>query len=168
MVVGFAGNSVLTHFTALPLAKLFQKFFVDNCQFRFCLTCSVVSDYDLLRHSPVVYVLRDDVSSCVKSSAIGLHSTPYHAFGIEWRWCGEGHCARPRDIQSKQISSSLRIKQTCLRCKWVSASLSPSQLPWLKRWDNMHPTVFTWSHPLTPHQLLSFVNASSDNMEVDK
>src|SRR5262245_2676190 len=161
MVVGFSGGSILSHMTTLPLVKLIQKLFVDGCDFRFSLTSSMVSDYDLLRHTPVSYVIRDQEG--VKTMSIGLHSTPYHAWGVVWRWCGTERCARPRDIRSSQTGShnTIRIRQECIRCGWRSASLTTDNLSWVQRWDKAHPNVFTWRHPPSPGELMSFVTSTT-------
>jgi hypothetical protein len=34
-----------------------------------------------------------------------------------------------------------------------------NDLPWINKWSNSHPLVFTWCHPIEPINLLSFVTA---------
>ena len=154
--------------------KLVQKLFVDRCSVQYSLTASVVSDEDLLRNTPVAYVVRE--RNNVLTKAIGYHATPHNAFGIPWRYCDKLRCAKPRDIRSVNHGKG-QVKQNCLRCGWVSKPLSATDLGWLKLWSSSHPKVYTWAHPLTPLHLLSFVHPrdskgkgssdSAENMDVD-
>jgi hypothetical protein len=157
LVVGFSGGSVLHSLTAGPLNKLVQKLLVDRSDLRFALTSSVVSDHDLLRHTPVVYVMRD--GGKIATQCIGLHNTPSNAWGVAWKYCGTQNCARPKDILCIN-SKSGKVKQRCLRCGWQSNPLKAEDLGWLKKWSSAHPLVYTWSHPIEPINLVSFVHAT--------
>jgi len=163
LAVGFCGASVLPQLTANPLSKLVQMFFVDGCSIEYSLQSSVVANLDLLRHTPVAYIARENGQ--VSSMAIGVHATPSNAWGIVWKYCGNQRCTRPKEIHSTNVKGGKKVKQRCLRCKWESDALAATDLGWLKQWSSTHPLVYTLSHPIDPRDLLSFVSGTKDGKD---
>ena len=163
LAVGFCGASVLPQLSANPLSKLVQKFFVDACSIKYSMQSSIVADLDLLRHTPVAYVARN--GDKVDTMAIGVHATPSNAWGIVWKYCGKQNCATPKDITSTNVNGGKKVKQRCLRCGWESRPLAVADVGWVKQWASTHSLVYTWSHPLDPRNLLSFVNHTKDRKE---
>jgi len=150
------------HIAANAFNKLVSKLFVDRCSIDEGLTSSMVSDEDLLRHSPVAYIIRKDEDVFVK--AIGLHVIPSNAWGIAWRYCGTPRCARPKDIVSIDVGQD-KIRLRCLRCEWESKALAATDVGWLEQWSSAYPKVYTWTHPLSPDNWMAFVQ--SETMDVD-
>lgn len=123
------------------------KTIVDGYLPRDALTHSVVADIDALRASPIIFMVATptEPKGAVEATTtmIALHSPPERAWGFDFAGC-RGNCpGNPKYRCNKPTDA----KYECLTCGWKSKRYGLHEIPFIKQWDSVHPTVFNFAYP---------------------
>lgn len=141
-ILGFGGLTTIPHIVAGSVAKLVTRRVVDGYTPRDALTRSFAGDIDALKSSPVIYV---QLSAGVPIAKwMGVTAPPDRVWGFDFVGCPTPACEGMPRFSSNRFDDA---KYECLLCRWKSARYKLEALPFIKQWDNAHPTVFFHTFP---------------------
>jgi hypothetical protein len=156
--IGFCGNSTIPQLVAGGVTQLVTRCVVDQeTNAERALESSIVNDVTLLKHTPVVYLARDNNGN-VYSRAIGHHHPPVRVWGFDFTFCGSDNCPwEPSDNDWLVNRHNGSVSMVCTRCNWRSRWVHLEEVDFIRPWGPAHPRVFTYPFPPTPPQQTFFV-----------
>lgn len=157
LVVGFGGASTIPHIVASPLAKLVTRRVVDGYAPWEALTRSFAGDIDALKSSPVIFMTPQSSPQTLLaiSKMMGATAPPARVWGFPFVGCPTKAC--PGTLRFNTNGSNYDSAQfECLECRQRSPRYRAGKgkdVSFITRWDNAHPSVFSFDFPPTADQI---------------
>lgn len=155
LVVGFGGSSTIPHIVASPLAKLVTRRVVDGYLPWEALTRSFAGDIDALKSSPVIFMTPQSSPKTLQaiSKMMGATAPPERVWGFNFVGCPDEACpGRLRFDTNRSDYDNAQFQ--CMDCgKRSPRYKTPRDVSFIRRWDNAHPSVFSFDFPPTEDQI---------------
>lgn len=153
--MGFSGPEVTPTYTTQFLLDVTQKLALEYCKHMWSSVQRLAADSDLLCHSPIISILREDPSGPILTQSLGLHMAPFMLLGTgtsDLLHCPFCKNREPGNVMFEEFDGQ-NISMSCRICKAKTPIQAKTCFPFLRCSEkNRRSNLYVFDYPLTTTQ----------------